>query len=125
MLNREQIKNIKDAEKIVFSTSSKSGQPRSIWVIPSRVEQDRIILSNIQMNKTFENLKHNPKCFLNILTAEQEDLQYKIEGVAEIVNEGKLFTEIKQYEETENLPQELKVNAIIIVNIKNIEESNG
>lgn len=125
MLNREQIKNIKDAEKIVFSTSSKSGQPRSIWVIPSRVEQDRIILSNIQMNKTFENLKHNPKCFLNILTAEQADLQYKIEGVAEIVNEGKLFTEIKQYEETENLPPQLKVNAIIIVNIKSIEESNG
>lgn len=52
-------------------------------------------------------------------------MQYKIEGVAEILNEGELFTEVKTYEETENLPPELKVNAIIIFHILNIEESNG
>lgn len=124
-MNKIQIDNIKNAEKIIFSTSNKSGQPRSIWVIPSKVEKNRIILSNIQMNKTFENVKQNPKCFINVLIEEQDDLQYKIEGVAEILNEGELFTEVKTYEETENLPPELKVNAIIIFHILNIEESNG
>lgn len=39
MLNKIQIDNIKNAEKIIFSTSNKSGQPRSIWVIPSKVEK--------------------------------------------------------------------------------------
>lgn len=57
MLNNKQIENIKLAEKVIFSTADKNNQPRSIWVIPSKIENDRIILSNIQMEKTFENLK--------------------------------------------------------------------
>lgn len=125
MLNSLQIENIKNAEKVIFSTTSKENEPRSIWVIPSRVEKDRIILSNIQMNKSFENILQNPKCFINVLIPEQDDLQYKIDGVAKIYNQGELFLEIKKYEESENLPQELKVRAIIVVDIKNIEESNG
>ena len=43
MLNEEQIKNIKFAEKVIFTTSDKNNQPRSIWVIPSRVESNQII----------------------------------------------------------------------------------
>ena len=66
------------------------------------------------MNKTYENIKLNPKCFINVLIPELNDLQYKIEGLAKIVNSGELFEEIKHYEETENLPPELKVNSIII-----------
>ena len=60
-----------------------------------------------------------------MLLPEQEDLQYKIEGIAKVETSGKLFEEIKNYEESENLPPELKVSAIIIVKIKNVEESNG
>lgn len=125
MLNFEQIENIKKAEKVIFSTSDKSLQPRSVWVIPSRIESDKIILSNIQMGKSFENVRQNPKCFINVLIPELDDLQYKIEGVALVFEEGELFEEIKNYEESENLPPELKVNAIIVINIKNVEESNG
>ena len=125
MLTTEQIKNIKIAEKIVFSTSDKDLQPRSIWVVPSRIESDKIILSNIQMNKSIENIKNNPKCFINVLIAEQDDLQYKIEGTAEIYNSGELYEQIKKYEESENLPPELKVHSIIVIKIISIEESNG
>ena len=77
------------------------------------------------MNKSFENISQNPKCFINVLVPEQDDLQYKIEGTAVVHNSGSLFDEIKNYEKSENLPEDLKVNAIIIVNINNIEESNG
>ena len=124
MLTNQQIENIKQAEKVIFTTCN-NNQPRSIWVIPSRVESDKIILSNIQMNKSFENISQNPKCFINVLIPGQDDLQYKIDGTAEIYNSGSLFEEIKNYEESENLPEDLKVNAIIIVNINNVEESNG
>ena len=125
MLNEEQIKNIKFAEKVIFTTSDKNNQPRSIWVIPSRVESNQIIISNIQMSKTFNNLQSNNKAFINVLIPEQDDLQYKIECVTEINTSGNLFNEIKNFEESENLPLELKVNAIIICKIKNCEESIG
>ncbi|MBQ4558634.1 MAG: pyridoxamine 5'-phosphate oxidase family protein [Clostridia bacterium] len=125
MLNIQQIKNIQTAEKVIFTTSDKNYQPRSIWVIPSRIEKDRIILSNIQMNRTFENIKQNSKCFINVLLPEQDDLQYKIEGVAEIFDKGELFKEIKNFEESENLPPELKVNSIIVIDLISFEQTNG
>ena len=125
MLKQNQIDNIIKEQKVVFTTVSGSGQPRSIWVMPSRVLEDKIILSNIQMEKSIQNIKQNNKCFINVYMADKDDLQYKIEGEADIYESGTLFEEIKKYEETENLPPELKVNSIIVVNIKSFEESNG
>lgn len=64
-------------------------------------------------------------CFLNVYLPDEDDLQIKIEGLAEVVDSGDLFKEIKNYEESENLPPKLKVNSIIIVKIVNVEETNG
>ncbi len=125
MLTKNQIQNIIDAEKVVFTTVSQDFQPRSIWVIPSRVLKDKIILSNIQMQKSVDNVRSNSKCFINVYIADKDDLQYKIEGDADILDCGELFEEIKKYEESENLPPELKVNSIIVINIKTFEQSNG
>ena len=125
MLKKEQIENIKENGKVVFATCDEKLFPRCIWVVPSRVEGDKIILSNIQMEKSIENIKKNKNCFINVYFPEKDDLQYKIEGIAEIYDSGKLFEEIKRYEETENLPPELKVNSIIVVNVNNIVETIG
>lgn len=125
MLNLEQINNIKNNEKVIFATADKSGQPRCVFVIPSRVMETQIILSNIQMNKSIQNIKENSKCFINVYMEDKEDLQYKIEGIANLYDNGELFEEIKRFEESENLPPELKVNSIIVVNITSFEESNG
>ena len=95
MLTLTQIENINKAEKVVFTTSN-NNQPRSIWVMPSRVESDVIILSNIQMNKTYENIKQNPQCFLNVYMPDKDDLQYKIDGVAKIYESGELFEDVKK-----------------------------
>lgn len=111
-------------KKIVFTTSDENNQPRSILVIPSKITTGNIIISNVQMNKSIKNAKINPKVFINMYD-EDTDSQYKIDGIATIYKEGKLFEEIKKYEETENLPPELKVNSIIVVKITNIEESIG
>ena len=53
-LTIDEIEEIKNNEWVIFSTS-KNNIPRAIVVMPSRVESDRIILSNIQMNKSIEN----------------------------------------------------------------------
>lgn len=93
--------------------------------MPSRIESNRIIFSNIQMNKTIENIKANPNCFINVYIKEKNDRQYKIKCICEIISAGDLFNEIKEYEETNNLPEDLIVNQIIVANIKSIEISEG
>lgn len=127
MLTENQIQNIVEAKTAVLATADKNGKPRCVVLMPSRVEKDRIIVCNIQMNQTFENLKENKQCFLNVYMPEKDDLQYKIEGEAEILSSGELFDEIKNYEENENglLESGLCVNDVIVVHVKTFEESNG
>lgn len=127
MLTEIQFENIKNAKNIIFATADENGMPRAIVIQPSRIETDRIIICNVQMNKTFENLKNNNKCFVNVFVPENDSLQYKIEGIAEILNSGELFDEIKNFEENENglLEYGLSVKNVIVIKIINIEESNG
>ena len=124
-LNVNEIQEIRNNEWIIFSTSNSDNEPHAIIVIPSRVEKDKIILSNIQMKKSIENIKLNPKCFIDVYIKEQNDKQIKIDGIGKVYDSGELFQEIKEFEETNNLPEDLKVNSIIIVEINNVEISEG
>lgn len=69
-LLQNEIEEIIDNQWITLSTA-KDNLPRSIIVMPSRVESNRMILSNIQISKTIENIKENPKCFINIYISEK------------------------------------------------------
>ena len=120
-LSEEQIDLIKSNEWVIFSTADLNNNPRAIVVIPSRIEKNRIILSNIQMDKSIENIKQNNKCFVNIYSKENSDMQIKIFGIAHVYEDGNLFNEIKDFEETNNLPDELKVRSIIVIEFENIE----
>ena len=68
MLNQIQLENIKLAKNIIIATADFNNKPRAVIVQPSRVEKDRIIICNIQMNKTFENLKINKLKYKKIFT---------------------------------------------------------
>ena len=122
-LTEELIELIKGNEWLIFSTA-KDNNPRAIIVLPSRVEKNRIILSNIQMDKSIDNIINNPNCFINVYIKDR-DMQIKIDCLADVLDEGSLYQEIKEYEETNNLPEDLKVRSIIVANIKNIEVSEG
>ncbi len=93
--------------------------------MPSRIEEDKIILSNIQMNRSIENISNNSNCFIDVYLKNNNDKQIKIDCVTHVYNNGELFDEIKEYEETNNLPEDLKVRSIIIAEIQNIEISEG
>ena len=123
-LSNKEIEEIKNNEWIILSTSN-NNEPRAIVVMPSRVESDRMILSNIQMSKTIDNLKKNPNGFINVYIKNNNDKQYKIECKCKIFEDGELFDEIKSYEEENNLPEELKVRSIIVAKYCNIEISEG
>ena len=120
-LSIEQIELIKNNEWVIFSTSDLNNNPRAIVVIPSKIEKNRIILSNIQMNKSIENIKSNKKCFINVYSKDNSDMQIKITGNANVYEDGNLYSEIKNYEETNNLPDDLKVHSIIVIEFENIE----
>ena len=124
ILSKNEIEEIKNNEWVILSTST-NNEPRAIVVMPSRVESDRMILSNIQMSKTIDDLKQNSNCFINIYIKDNNDKQYKIECNCEIFEDGELFNEIKLYEEENNLPEELKVHSIIVAKYCNIEISEG
>lgn len=124
-LTDKQIELAKEQEWVILSTTNKDGKPHSIIVQPSRIESDKIILSNIQMKTSIDNLKENNKCFINIFLKENDNMQIKIDGIAKLYDSGKLYENIKEYEETNNLPPKLKVNSIIVIDFKNIEISNG
>lgn len=123
-LTIQEIEEIKNNEWVILSTS-KDNIPRAIVVMSSRVESERIILSNIQMYKSIENITNNSNCFINVYIKDLNDKQIKIDCNAEIQSDGELFEEIKEYEETNNLPKDLKVNSIIVANINNVEVSEG
>ena len=123
-LTIQEIEDIKNNEWVIFATANDNNEPHSIIVIPSRIEKNQIILSNIQMKQSIENIKANPNCFINVYIKEQNDRQIKITGVGKVEESGELFNNIKEYEETNNLPEELKVNSIII-EIEHIEISEG
>ena len=122
-LTIDEIEEIKNNEWVIFSTS-KNNIPRAIVVMPSKVELDRIILSNIQMNQSIENINENSNCFINAYIKENEK-QIKISCIAEVYNSGELFNEIKEFEETNNLSADLRVHSIIVANIKKVEVSEG
>ena len=124
-LAEEQIEAIKNNEWFIFSTADKNNNPHCIVVMPSLVENKRIILSNIQMEKSIQNIKENSKCFIDVYIKEENDKQIKINGTGKVFESGDLFEEIKKYEETNNLPPELKVKSIIVVEIENVIETEG
>ena len=120
----EEINEIKNNEWVIFSTS-KNNIPHSIIVMPSRIEEDKIILSNIQMNNSIANISNNPNCFIDVYLKNSNDKQIKIDCLAQVYNNGKLYDEIKEYEERNNLPEDLKVRSIIVAEIKKVEVSEG
>jgi len=124
-LNSEEIELIKNNEWIIFSTANKENKPHCIVVIPSLVEENRIVISNIQMEETIRNVKENEKCFIDVYIKEENDKQIKINGIGKIIESGKLYSSIKEYEEENNLPPELKVNSIIEIKIIDVIVTEG
>ena len=119
-LTSTEIKEIEENEGIIFTTSFQD-VPRSIIVLPSRVEENQIIISDIQMNKSIENVKKNPHCFINAYIQAKDGKQIKMDCTAEVYSEGELFQEIKKMEEMYNLPPELNVHSIIVAKITNVD----
>ena len=118
-LSQQQLDFINENEWVVFATASRGGaEPRAAIVIPSKVEESQIILSNVQMGKSEMNIRENPKAFIS---SYKGDTQIKISGSTEYLESGSLFTEIKEFEKSRNVD----IKGIIVLKIQNIEQTEG
>ncbi len=109
----------------MLATSSKKGLPHCVLVQPSRYENNRIIISVIQMKTSKKNVAENKSVFLNFYD-KSIDTQYKLNAKVQFEADGNLFKEIKRFEEIEvGLPEGLHVDAILIANLIDFEEVVG
>ncbi|MCL2737637.1 MAG: pyridoxamine 5'-phosphate oxidase family protein [Alphaproteobacteria bacterium] len=118
ILDQQQITFINENEWVVFATADMNAAPRAAVVMPSRVDAGRIIISDVQMTQSAENVKANPRVFVS---SYKGDTQIKISGAAEYRDSGSLFDEIKEFEKT----RDVDVKGIIIVTIEHIEQTDG
>ena len=129
VLTDEQIDIFKEVGIARIATSSKAGVPHCTTIQPSRISHNEIIIPIIQMVRTVNNIKENPNAFLLYYKEDPNDYenntQFKINATAKIYESGKLFKEIKEYEERENLPEGFYVNGIVVLTLKDVEVCVG
>lgn len=77
------------------------------------------------MEETIQNIKENPKCFIDVYIKKENDKQIKINGAGKVFKSGDLYENIKEYEEKNNLPPELKVNSVIEIQITDVTITEG
>ena len=128
-LTEKQLDNIKSVGILMLATASKEGKPHCTIVEPSRYYEDKIIIPIVQMETTKRNIEENENIFIHVFKEDENDpewsIQYKMSCTAKIETSGKLFEEIKHYEETEVLPEGFFVKGIIIATIVECKEYIG
>lgn len=128
-LTEKQLTDIKKVGTLMLATANKEGIPHCTIVEPSRYYEDKIIIPIVQMETSKNNIEENENIFIHVFNENEDDpecsIQYKMNCKAKIETSGELFNEIKNYEETEVLPEGFYVNGIIIADIINCKEYIG
>ena len=123
------IDDLKAVGAIMLATASKSGKPHCTIVEPSKYLTDKIIVPIVQMEISKQNISENEQVFLHAYKEDKNNpelsVQYKMEALAKIETTGKLFDEVKKYEETEVLPEGFYVSGIVVATILDCKEYVG
>lgn len=97
ILSTEQIDFINKNEVLYFATASKDSVPRVIPVVPTIVNSFEIILADMQMSISNQNVKDNKNVFLYSIDSDMNK-NLKISGMAEYFTSGKYFDEVVRLE---------------------------
>lgn len=129
ILEERQLDEIKQIGVCMLITAGNNGQPHCTIVEPSRFFESEIVIPIVQMVTSINNIKENNKIFIHVTKENKEyfgdSTQYKIEAVAKIEKKGKLFDEVKHFEETERLPEGWTVKGIVRAKLMHVEEVVG
>lgn len=128
-LTAPQIETLQGIGHGLLITADGAGQPRGSIVEPSFFYKDEIVVPVVQLQRSYNNIMQNEKIFLHFVKENSEDFgwstQYKISAIAKVESEGELFERAKHFEESERLPENLKVRAIVRAKITDIEVVEG
>lgn len=96
-LTKQQLDLLSRRNLVILATSSPGGEPRAIIVEANKVEKDKIIITDNEMEITRDNFLANKNVFL---LAYEEDYHYglKISGGAEYYTSGGYFDFVRNLE---------------------------
>lgn len=110
-------KSVMTKKDLVMLSTAKDNQPRTVFMCPSRIEDDRMIFSDVYMHTAKEHILSNEKVFI---VGFNDNFKHwlKIEGIAKYQDSGALFEEIKDFE----IHRGYQLKGIIVVEYTNIQE---
>jgi len=111
-----QLKTRKLIEKdktVCFVTSSNKGKPNAIYAVSCGLFENKVLLADCQMNKTFKNLKENKQVTIAVNDAKN---YFQLKGRANYLKKGKYFSIVKKI--NEGTPY--KPKGAVLVTIKEI-----
>lgn len=96
---------------IILGTSSKNGKPNIIIVASCGIFNNKILISDCQMNKTLKNLNENKSIALCVFNRKD---YFQIKGEASYIQKGKFFEIVKKF--SEGTPYKPKGAILIKIN---------
>ncbi|HUV81266.1 MAG TPA: pyridoxamine 5'-phosphate oxidase family protein [Patescibacteria group bacterium] len=116
-LTEKQLDLLKRKKIVALVTSSSDYKPRAIFVEVNKAEDDKIIVTDNEMETTRKNLLENKNVFL---LAFEEDYHYglKISGKAEYYIEGEYFDFVRNLETNKNYSPK----GVVVVSIEKVTE---
>jgi len=109
---------VKKAKVFAVATATKKGEPNVVPIAYGKVlSNDEILLMDIFMKKTVENIKANPKVAVSIWsTGDSKGYQFK--GDARIETAGKVFDDGVKW--VKNAEPQLNPKAAVVVKVDSI-----
>ena len=103
-----------------FATSTKDGVPNVVPIhFVKLISDDEILIVDVFMKKTLENIKNNPSVALSVWDWDTKPRRgYQFKGEARIETSGKLFEEGVKVVKAIN--PELEPKGVVIVKVKSI-----
>lgn len=117
VLNQEMMDSIEKNNLVFLATSTLDGTPNLVPIGLARpLDNKTVLLVANFMNKTFENLKNNPKA--SILVGNISECPYQFKGTVKIYESGKYFDDSVTW--AKSVMAQLNPKAAVILDIEEI-----
>jgi len=114
----KEIKNMIENNPLAVATVNEDGSPHAIAVAFVKIKDNKVVITNNNMEKTIININNKPDVSLVVW---DKDLHgYRITGAVEYFEEGEWMEFIKTIEENKDEP----CNGALVVDVKEVKKLN-
>lgn len=113
----DEMKKAIEKNLVFVATASSDGTPNVVPIGFTRpIDNKRILIVDVFMKKTINNLEENPKVSIIVQNAKEHPYQFK--GTAEVFKSGKFFEEAVEW--AQNVMSEVEPKSAILMTIEEI-----